>query len=58
MDSTIHSQVAEMQHGATTTGFDCLVFKSCTAWGVVRGVVLRSRSLFATIGAGFQTHFG
>ncbi|MEQ1689899.1 MAG: heavy metal-binding domain-containing protein [Gemmatimonas sp.] len=42
----------------TTTGFElpgCTITKSL---GVVRGVVVRSRSLIGTFGAGLQTIFG
>jgi len=42
----------------TTTGFDIPGFRIVENMGVVRGVVVRSRSVFGTIGAGFQTLFG
>jgi uncharacterized protein YbjQ (UPF0145 family) len=42
----------------TTTAFDLPGFRIVSSMGVVRGVVVRSRSVFGTIGAGFQTLFG
>ena len=58
MDSIIHSQVTQIPHGATTTGFDLPGFRIVECLGVVRGVVVRSRSVFGTLGAGFQTLLG
>src|SRR5688500_15436463 len=58
MDSIIHLQVSQIPHGATTTGFDLPVFRIIECLGVVRGVVVRSRSVFGTFGAGLQTLFG
>lgn len=42
----------------TTTGFDLAGFRIVSNLGVVRGVVVRSRSVFGTLGAGLQTLFG
>ena len=58
MDSIIHSQVHHFQHSATTTAFELPGFRIVECLGVVRGVVVRSRSVFGTIGASFQTIFG
>src|SRR5687767_15822171 len=58
MASIVHSQVAEIPHSATTTGFDLPGFRIVESLGVVRGVVVRSRSVFGTIGASFQTLVG
>src|SRR5687767_14976866 len=58
MASIVHSQVAEIPHSATTTGFDLPGFQIVGTLGVVRGVVVRSRSVFGTIGASFQTLVG
>jgi uncharacterized protein YbjQ (UPF0145 family) len=52
MDSIIHSQVAQIPHSATTTGFDSPGFRIVVCLGVVRGVVVRSRPVFGTFGAG------
>ncbi len=58
MSSIIHSQVADIPHNMTTTGFDIPGFRIVANVGVVRGVVVRSRSVFGTIGAGLQTLLG
>jgi len=58
MNSIIHSQVAEIPNSMTTTGFDLPGFRIVECLGVVRGVVVRSRSVFGTLGAGLQTLFG
>ena len=41
-----------------TTAFTLDGFKIVNNLGVVRGVTVRSRSVFGNIGAGFQTLFG
>ena len=58
MDSIIHSQAADITHDMTTTGFEIHGYRIVANLGVVRGVVVRSRSVFGTIGAGVQTLFG
>ena len=58
MDSIIHSQAADIPYDMTTTGFELPGFRIVASLGVVRGVVVRSRSVFGTIGAGLQTLFG
>ncbi len=58
MSSIIHSQVADIPSNMTTTGFDVPGFRIVDNLGVVRGVVVRSRSVFGTVGASFQTLFG
>ena len=58
MNSIIHSQVSQIPHGATTTAFDLPGFRIVECLGVVRGVVVRSRSVFGTFGAGLQTLLG
>jgi uncharacterized protein YbjQ (UPF0145 family) len=42
----------------TTTAFEIPGFRVVENMGVVRGVVVRSRSVVGTIGAGLQTIFG
>jgi uncharacterized protein YbjQ (UPF0145 family) len=49
---------AVIPHELTTTGFelpDCTILQSL---GLVRGIVVRSRSIFGNIGARIQTLFG
>ena len=58
MAAIVHSQTFDFPHELTTTAFElpnCTVVKSL---GVVRGVVVRSRSVIGTFGAGLQTIFG
>src|SRR5258706_8790112 len=58
MSSIIHSQAADIPANMTTTGFDVPKFRIVDNLGVVGGVVVRSGSVFGTIGAGFQTLLG
>ena len=58
MDSIIRSQAADIPYNMTTTGFDLSGYRIVSNLGVVRGVVVRSRSVFGTFGAGLQTLFG
>ena len=54
--SAIYKQL--MKHPMTSTTFDIEGFKVIKQLGVVRGITVRSRSIFGTIGAGIQTIFG
>ena len=45
-------------HNMTSTTFDLPGFRVVEPMGVVRGIIVRSRSLFGTIGAGLQTIVG
>jgi uncharacterized protein YbjQ (UPF0145 family) len=58
MGSIIHSQAVDIPHNMTTTGFEIHGYRIVENLGVVRGVVVRSRSVFGTIGAGLQTLLG
>jgi uncharacterized protein YbjQ (UPF0145 family) len=58
VDALTRSQAADLPYNMTTTAFDLPGFRIVSSLGVVRGVVVRSRSVFGTIGAGFQTLFG
>ena len=58
MDSIIRSQAADVPYNMTTTAFDLAGFRIVSNLGVVRGVVVRSRSVFGTLGGGLQTLFG
>ena len=58
MSSIIHSQAADIPYNMTTTTFELPGYRIVSSLGVVRGVVVRSRSVFGTIGAGLQTLFG
>jgi uncharacterized protein YbjQ (UPF0145 family) len=47
-----------MQHNMTTTAFELDGYKVTRGLGIVRGIVVRSRSVIGTIGAGLQTLVG
>jgi uncharacterized protein YbjQ (UPF0145 family) len=58
MSSVIHDQAADIPAAMTTTAFEMPGYRIVANLGVVRGVVVRSRSVFGTIGAGLQTILG
>jgi len=58
MSSIIHAQAADIPYNMTSTGFDIPGYRIVASLGVVRGVVVRSRSVVGTIGAGLQTLLG
>ena len=45
-------------HPLTTTTFELPGFRTAKSHGVVRGIVVRSRSVIGNIGAGIQSLFG
>ena len=45
-------------HSLTTTAFELPGFRVVKSHGVVRGIVVRSRSVIGNIGAGIQSFFG
>lgn len=47
-----------MDHALVTTTFSLEGFKVVKHLGVVRGIIVRSRSVFGTIGGSLQTLFG
>jgi uncharacterized protein YbjQ (UPF0145 family) len=47
-----------IDHSMTTTAFTLEGYRTSRTLGVVRGVTVRSRSVFGTIGAGLQTLVG
>ena len=47
-----------ISHNMTTTGLTIDGYRSTKSLGVVRGVTVRSRNVFGTIGAAFQTLAG
>ena len=47
-----------MDHSKTTTAFEIKGYSIVRNLGVVRGIVVRSRSIFGSIGAGLQTIIG
>ena len=47
-----------MDHNLTTTAFSIDGYKVAKNLGIVRGIVVRSRNIFGTIGASLQTIVG
>ncbi len=47
-----------MDHKLVTTGLTIEGYKIKQNLGIVRGIIVRSRSVFGNIGAAFQTLFG
>ena len=47
-----------VSHNMVTTQFELDGYRVARTLGVVRGIVVRSRSIFGTIGAGLQTLVG
>ena len=47
-----------ISHAMTTTAFTLEGYRIDKTLGVVRGIIVRSRSVFGTIGAGLQTLVG
>jgi len=47
-----------VSHENVTTAFELPGYRVARNHGVVRGIIVRSRSLFGTIGAGLQTIVG
>lgn len=47
-----------MDHSKTTTAFEIEGYKVVRNLGVVRGILVRSRSIFGSIGASLQTLVG
>ena len=47
-----------MQHNMTTTAFELDGYETTRGLGIVRGIVVRSRSVIGTFAAGLQTLVG
>jgi uncharacterized protein YbjQ (UPF0145 family) len=45
-------------HALTTTGFDLPGYRITKSFGVVRGIIVRSRSIIGNFGASIQSIFG
>ena len=56
--TTGYSAGRSVSHNMVTTQFELSGFHVTRTLGVVRGIVVRSRSIFGTIGAGLQTLVG
>jgi len=58
MSTNISAPARMVAHSMVTTQFELDGFHVVRTLGVVRGIVVRSRSIFGTIGAGLQTILG
>jgi uncharacterized protein YbjQ (UPF0145 family) len=58
MATTYTGEGRMVAHNMVTTQFELDGFRVTRTLGVVRGIVVRSRSIFGTIGAGLQTLVG
>ncbi len=54
----VRSQVRELPHEMTTTGFELPGYRILESVGVVRGVVVRSRSVIGSLAGVLQTIVG
>lgn len=52
------ANIMSQTHPLTTTAFDLPGYRVARSFGVVRGIVVRSRSIVGNIGAGIQSLFG
>ena len=50
--------MATIPHSMTTTQFELDGYRVLRSMGIVRGIIVRSRSIFGSIGAGLQTLVG
>lgn len=55
MAAIVRQQVADLPHEMTTTALEIPGYRVVDSLGVVRGVVVRSRSIFGTVLGGLQT---
>lgn len=51
-------QAMNQTHPLTTTAFELPGYRATRSFGVVRGIIVRSRSIVGNIGAGIQSIFG
>jgi uncharacterized protein YbjQ (UPF0145 family) len=52
------TSINNMDKHLVTTGFDFQGYRVVKYLGVAKGIIVRSRSIFGNIGAGFQSLFG
>ena len=58
MSTHTTAPIAPFHTSMVTTAFDLPGFRIVRNYGVVRGIVVRSRSIFGTVGAALQTVVG
>src|SRR5690348_2515106 len=52
------SHMAQIEHQMMTTAFELPGYRILENKGMAKGIIVRSRSIFGTIGGGIQTLFG
>lgn len=57
-DKTLAQRDSLMKHPMTSTSYEIEGYKIVKQLGVVRGITVRSRSIFGTLGASLQTIIG
>lgn len=58
MDNNTYTEGPKVEYNMVTTAFELDQFKITKNIGVAKGIIVRSRSIVGSIGAGFQTLFG
>ncbi len=58
MDNNTYTNGPKVEYNMVTTGFELTGYKIVKNLGVAKGIIVRSRSIVGSIGAGFQTLFG
>lgn len=58
MDNNTYTTGPKVDYNMVTTGFELTGYKITKNLGVAKGIIVRSRSIVGSIGAGFQTLFG
>ena len=56
--ATLESVAVSQTHPLTTTAFELCGYRIVKSHGVVRGIIVRSRSIIGNIGANLQSLFG
>jgi uncharacterized protein YbjQ (UPF0145 family) len=57
-NSNTYTTGEKVAYNMVTTAFELDQFKTTKNFGVAKGIIVRSRSIVGSIGAGFQTLFG
>ena len=58
LEALVLNPAMEHTHPLTTTAFELPGYKTVKSYGVVRGIVVRSRSIIGNIGASLQSLIG
>ncbi len=58
MNNSMDNKTSAIAHGMVTTAFDLDSYRIVKNLGIARGIIVRSRNIFGSIGAGLQTLVG